>query len=416
MRSPTLPALLLAFCLTFTFCSTPSLAAEAEFQLRSGDRVTLLGDGFIERLQQSGYLETVLTSRLPQLNVTFRNLGWSGDNVWGEARAVFGAQPQGFERLLSDLKLTDPTVIVIAYGTNEAYGGEARLPAFEQGLVQLLDKLAATQARLVLLSPLERENVGPPLPDPAAYNAQVKQYGAAIQRIAQQRGLPYIELNPLAERDDQYRPATAAQRLTEDSLTLTEYGNWLAANRIASALGIEAQSPEIAIDVTAGTAKANGAAITNYAGKSDAAAFELKAAQLPYPAVPDHAPLGAAMPVAAERLSIEGLAPGVYRLLIDGQEAARGDSAAWAKGQSIERGEQHLQIERLRAAINTKNELFFNRHRPQNETYLFLFRKHEQGNNAVEIPQFDPLIEIKEHEIAELRVPQQRKYVLELVQ
>lgn len=47
------------------------------------------------------------------------------------------------------------------------------------------------------------------------------------------------------------------------------------------------------------------------------------------------------------------------------------------------------EVQRL---ILEKNQLFFHRYRPQNETYLFLFRQHEQGNNAVEIPQFDPLI------------------------
>ncbi|MFG0264513.1 MAG: aquaporin [Rhodopirellula sp. JB055] len=47
----------------------------------------------------------------------------------------------------------------------------------------------------------------------------------------------------------------------------------------------------------------------------------------------------------------------------------------------------------LQEAIARKNEFFFHRYRPQNETYLFLFRKHEQGNNAVEIEQFDPIIE-----------------------
>lgn len=36
--------------------------------------------------------------------------------------------------------------------------------------------------------------------------------------------------------------------------------------------------------------------------------------------------------------------------------------------------------------------LFFDMHRPQNETYLLLFRKHEQGNNAVEIGQYRPLV------------------------
>jgi lysophospholipase L1-like esterase len=60
-------------------------------------------------------------------------------------------------------------------------------------------------------------------------------------------------------------------------------------------------------------------------------------------------------------------------------------------------------LEQLRLAIIAKNELFFHRWRPQNFTYLFGFRKHEQGNNAVEIPQFDPLIEKQEEEIDRLR-------------
>jgi hypothetical protein len=47
----------------------------------------------------------------------------------------------------------------------------------------------------------------------------------------------------------------------------------------------------------------------------------------------------------------------------------------------------------LRAKVIAKDELFFNRWRPANETYLFGFRKHEQGKNAVEIPMFDPLID-----------------------
>ena len=43
---------------------------------------------------------------------------------------------------------------------------------------------------------------------------------------------------------------------------------------------------------------------------------------------------------------------------------------------------------------------------------LFLFRKHEQGNNAVEIPQFDPLIAELEKKIAELKRPVKQKYEL----
>ena len=58
--------------------------------------------------------------------------------------------------------------------------------------------------------------------------------------------------------------------------------------------------------------------------------------------------------------------------------------------------------EKLRQIILKKNRLFFNRWRPQNETYLHGFRKHEQGNNAKEIPMFDPLIKEKEREIHNL--------------
>jgi lysophospholipase L1-like esterase len=56
----------------------------------------------------------------------------------------------------------------------------------------------------------------------------------------------------------------------------------------------------------------------------------------------------------------------------------------------------------LRKAVVAKQRLFFHRWRPQNETYLFGFRKHEQGNNGVEIPMFDPLIAKQEEVIASI--------------
>lgn len=57
----------------------------------------------------------------------------------------------------------------------------------------------------------------------------------------------------------------------------------------------------------------------------------------------------------------------------------------------------------LRAIIDRKNQWWFNRSRPANMAYVFGFRKHEQGQNAVEIPQFDVLIAQEETTIAKLR-------------
>lgn len=57
--------------------------------------------------------------------------------------------------------------------------------------------------------------------------------------------------------------------------------------------------------------------------------------------------------------------------------------------------------EKTRELIVTKNMYFFHHWRPQNITYLFLFRKHEQGNNAVEVGKFLELVKQKDAEIAE---------------
>ena len=70
------------------------------------------------------------------------------------------------------------------------------------------------------------------------------------------------------------------------------------------------------------------------------------------------------------------------------------------------------QYEALRQLLLRKNELYFHRWRPQNITYLFGFRKHEQGNNAADIAKFDPFILELEKQIHKLQQPQWRKVTL----
>ncbi len=104
------------------------------------------------------------------------------------------------------------------------------------------------------------------------------------------------------------------------------------------------------------------------------------------------------------------LPAGNYVLKIAGEEVAQANAQQWAAGVTIDRGPDLAQAENLRGTIVDKNQLYFYRWRPQNETYLFGFRKHEQGNNAVEIPQFDPLIAEREAEIRALCAPVAREY------
>ena len=61
--------------------------------------------------------------------------------------------------------------------------------------------------------------------------------------------------------------------------------------------------------------------------------------------------------------------------------------------------------ERMRQLAIQKNIQYFNQWRPANETYIFGFRKAEQGRNRVEMPRFTQSIETLEDEITKLAQP-----------
>lgn len=290
----------------------PARAAEP-FALRDGDRVVLVGSTLIEREQRYGYWETALTRRYPDKSIIFRNLGWSGDTVFGDARAGFGSQADGFRQLKDHVLALKPTVIFIGYGTNESFEGAKGLPRFVKGLETLLDTFAPTKARIVLLSPLKQENLGPPLPDPATNNKNLRLYADAMRDVAKNRNHVFVDLYELLSREK--------KPLTDNGIHLTPYGYARSALVLQKALG--------------------------------------------------------------------------YTDVLD-----------------FDATEHNKGVEKLRQTIVAKNRLYFYRWRPENETYLFGFRKHEQGQNAREIPLFDPLVAEKEKEIAKLRVPAPHTYEL----
>lgn len=81
---------------------------------------------------------------------------------------------------------------------------------------------------------------------------------------------------------------------------------------------------------------------------------------------------------------------------------AIGESLGWGEIPE-ELGSDKAPGQVLRSAIRKKNELFFYRWRPANWTYLLGHRKHEQGQNAAELPEFEPLMAQWEARIAKLR-------------
>jgi len=323
------------------------VAAPDAPSLRDGDRVVLVGGTLIEREQVYGYLEARIAAGLPDASITFRNLGWSGDTVRGEAQAGFGPAAEGFKHLKEHAAALKPTVLLVGVGANESFAGAAGLDDFERDLKVYLDMLAATGARLVLLGPTRMEDMGRPLPDPAAHNRDLRLYAEAIRRAAGSRGDQFIDLYDSVV-------AQSGRHLTDNGIHLKAEGYRRLADVVARGLGVDTSPAQ----VVPGTATA---------------------------------PLGARTVIAP------GLPTGRYRLAVDGRPLAEATAESWAEGVETTRGLA------LRKLIVAKNRLYFHRWRPENETYLFGFRKHEQGQNAREIPEFDPLVAAKEAEIAELR-------------
>src|SRR5579859_6472 len=172
-KMPCSPLRPVTFCLvlavSFVAAGIPAFGQpKPAFVLHSGDRVVLVGDTLIEREQTYGYLEQRLTTRFPDANVTFRNLGWSADTPAGESRASFDFDKpgRGFELLKEEIAAVQPTVVIVGYGMASSFNGMAGIAQFKADYNKLLDTIQSISTsgpvRFVLLSPIRHENLGAP--------------------------------------------------------------------------------------------------------------------------------------------------------------------------------------------------------------------------------------------------------------
>ena len=77
--------------------------------LQEGDRLAICGDSITEQKMYSRMIETYLTVCVPQLKVTVRQYGWSGEKTDGFLR-----------RMDQDCLTFQPTVATLAYGMNDS--------------------------------------------------------------------------------------------------------------------------------------------------------------------------------------------------------------------------------------------------------------------------------------------------------
>ena len=396
------PSLVLFLILT---CVSSQAADPRGFELREGDRVAFVGDTLLEREGTQGWIEHAMTAAFPDRNITFRNLAWSADVPTGQSRASFDwtrGEQHWFTNLLGQIAAVKPTVVVLGYGMAASFAGHSGVEPFAQQMERLVAGIVRMNsnapARLVVLSPIRHEDLGEPLPDPAPHNLDLQKYTTTLSRLAKAHDALFVDLfsvfNGLEATPTRPKSKTQpSSHYTDNGIHLNERGYRLAGDAIRRAM-----LPGVSEGVSVGLSASAASSATSSAG---AEVQDLRAADA-----------GVQFSLRLNRLSsdaaslqVAGLKGGLQLFRVDGQDVAVQKANSWSKGVAITDGPWVRQSEDLRVAILKKNELFFNRWRPENSTYLFLFRKGEQGRNAKEIPEFDPLISEQEQKIAELRKP-----------
>lgn len=114
-------------------------------QLRPGDRLAICGDSITEQKMYSRVIEAYLAAARPDLGVSCRQYGWSGEQAGGFAR-----------RMQNDVLRFRPTVATTCYGMNDfryvpyqADLGEA----YRANLKQIVRTFRAAGARTIVGSP-----------------------------------------------------------------------------------------------------------------------------------------------------------------------------------------------------------------------------------------------------------------------
>ena len=376
---------------------------------RVHNRIGLIGGRMVADMAKYGYFETALAALWTHQDITFRNLGWPADDVFGTARSEFGSgrntkswQPPnaeqgfGYETLLGQVNDAKPTTLFVAYGRETAfYKSPEEFEAFKRGYITLLKDLGKVATTLILVSPPLLEDAGRSLPDPGESNKRLQQTATFIKGLAEKGGHRLINLT------EHLIPAGAKKNLTFNGQQFNQHGHEQLSQVMLEQMGLAADGGYKAEFAADGTLRASQSAkVEKLVKTKNGFRFDLTPETLPLP--------------GTGVLLIEG-STASYALKIDGQAAFSWDNGKNPKGVIVVDGRATSQYERLRQLIIQKNRFYSTRLRPLNKTYTHLFRRHEMGHLGGEMDDLKRLAEETEELIARLRQPTTYRYVIDVI-
>lgn len=190
---------------------TPGSTA-AQFILKPGDHICLVGNALGERMQHHNFFETMLHSNFPNHNLVVRNLCFPGDEPLQRERSENFGEP--------DMHLTHSkaSVVMFFFGFNESFGGKLGRSRFAAEMKTLIKETQGkkydgkSSPRIVVVSPIAFENTGDPnLPDGKSQNGNLALYTAELQKLCEETKVTFVDL---------FHPTKQLFEVTQQRLTL----------------------------------------------------------------------------------------------------------------------------------------------------------------------------------------------------
>ena len=319
----------------------PAPAASAGFYLHDGDSVVMLGDSITDQCFYTMYVETYVTTRFPQLKITWTPAGWSGDSV-----------RVATNRLDRDVIPYQPTVLTVMLGMNDAGYKEFDRKLFDtytSGYATMLKtvRAACPSVRYTLLVPSPFDEINGGQKCPGGYNAVLLRYGQSLLPLVASTGGLLADFNApmtamLQKAHD--KDAKIAKQIIPDQVHPSAAGHLVMAESLLKAWNAPALVSAVVLDAAAKTqVKADNTQISRLTFH-DRIEWNQMDKALPMPYSQDKNDAVTALVIAScdfvqsldqETLQVTGLAAGNYEFFIDAQPEGHFSSEQLTEGLNL---------------------------------------------------------------------------------
>jgi lysophospholipase L1-like esterase len=230
MRSIAKTATLIVITLSFLsgcICGNPSL--------KENDTIVFLGDSITEGgVRPKGYVtltSQVIKKTYPNMNISVIGAGISGHKV-----------PDCQKRLDRDVLKKKPTIVLIYIGINDVWhwnGGRKGTTKedFENGLVDMIEKINAVGARVILCTPTL---IGEKLDGKNKYDKMLDEYAEISRKVAKASNSQLLDLRKefVSYNKIHNTKNISYKILTKDGVHLNDKGNKFLSTLVLNALNV----------------------------------------------------------------------------------------------------------------------------------------------------------------------------------